>query len=89
MRQATGILTVVQESRFQLHSDGRSQLFVVDRRASIEPQDLTAMLESNARVTVHYDRAEGRIVGVAHDISMPGDLPRRQLGRDTLARRRS
>lgn len=56
----SGIITVVQEGRFRLSSsDGQSVLFILDRRAAFEPQDLPALL-LEPRVEVVYAEAPGR-----------------------------
>ena len=53
MKQAVGIITVVQEGRFRLDCDGgRSLQFTLDRRSWIEPQDLPSLRD--ARVVVAY-----------------------------------
>ncbi len=62
-----GVITVVQEGRFRLSSDdGRSLLFVLDRHAAIEPQDLPAL--QMQRVTVAYTTPQAREALAAHAI---------------------
>ncbi|MBM9593389.1 hypothetical protein [Roseitranquillus sediminis] len=64
----SGYITVVQESRFRLSTlDGRSILFLLDRRASIEPQDLPALL-SPRRVRVDFAEAPKRKALAALDV---------------------
>ena len=53
MRQAVGIISVVQEGRFRLDGgDGRAMHFTLDRHGRVEPQDLP--LFGAAPVVVSY-----------------------------------
>ena len=78
----TGTVTLVQEGRFQLSTDdGRAMLFLLASNALLEPQDLPALAEQAARVTVHYSTPDGLIAaGLAHDVTVPGAKPRRHFG---------
>jgi hypothetical protein len=58
MKQATGVVTVVQEGRFLLAGDdGRARLFVMAPAAAVEPQDLLYLMLTGARVTVGFEWA--------------------------------
>jgi hypothetical protein len=69
IRTVDGIITLAQEGRFQLVSDqGIAKLFMLAHSAPIEPQDLPALVGSQARVTVTYDEPPDLIAAVVHDI---------------------
>ncbi len=69
MRQATGVIMVAQEGRFRLACDnGRSQLFVLDRHASLEAQDLHELARCAAHVEVRFSQASGVSAALAHDL---------------------
>ena len=70
MKIAVGVITVIQEGRFRLsRDDGTSDLFFLSHSAPLEPQDLAALAESEARVVVHYEPAPGRVAGLVYDIT--------------------
>src|SRR3546814_18383868 len=73
VRSMTGTVTVVQEGRFQVRAvDGRAMLFLLASNASLEPQDLPALAERAARVTLRYSTPDGLIAaGLAHDVTLP------------------
>ena len=65
-----GMVTVVQESRFQLTDDrGVSHLFILGHDAAAEPDQLAALSRRQARVRVRYTRPENLIGLVAHSVS--------------------
>ncbi len=65
-----GIVTMVQESRFQLtDSKGVSHLFILGYDAAAEPDQLAPLSRRQARVRVRYTRPENIIGLVAHSIS--------------------
>jgi hypothetical protein len=71
MDTISGIITLVQEERFQLLSDdGVTQLFVTLHDAPVEIDDLQALERNNIPVTVSYTRAEGLIAWAAHDVDV-------------------
>lgn len=58
MRQATGVITVIQEGRFRLDGgDGRSLHFTLHRNSRVEPQDLPRL--KGVPVVVDYRPAPG------------------------------
>ncbi len=65
-----GMVTVVQESRFQLTDDrGVSHLFILGHDAAAEPDQLAVLSRRQARVRVRYTQAENLIGLVAHSVS--------------------
>ncbi len=65
-----GVVTMVQESRFQLTDDrGVSHLFILGHDAAAEPDQLVPLSQRQARVRVRYTRPENIIGLIAHSIS--------------------
>ena len=65
-----GVVTVAQESRFQLTDDrGVSHLFVLAPDAGAEPDQLAPLSRQQARVRVGYTRPENIIGLLAHSIA--------------------
>ena len=77
MQTEFGVMTVVQEGRFQLRGDdGRTRLYILGHGATLEPQDLPGLL--GAHLSVRGQAAVGRIAGVAEAICIlarPAPLP--------------
>jgi hypothetical protein len=70
-RSMNGIVTIVQEGRFQMtDDDGVSHLFMLSHSASAEPQQLVALQARQARVRVRYKPAPGLIGNIATAISV-------------------
>ncbi len=66
----TGIVTIVQEGRFQLTDDaGVSHFFLLSPHAAAEPAQLTALQQRQARISVRYTPAANLIGNVAHRIT--------------------
>ena len=66
-----GVVTVVQESRFQLtDTAGVSHHFVLGRFALAETEQLVALQDRQARVRVKYSPAHGLIAYVADRIDL-------------------
>lgn len=74
MRTLEGIVTVVQEGRFQLETDGGdSHVFILAHDAAAETDQLPRLQHEQARVRVAYEDGPGVIAYVAHEISViPG-----------------
>ncbi len=73
MRSMEGIVTIVQEGRFQLTDDtGASHLCILDRNAAAEPGQLGPLQRRQARVRVHYTRPRKLIGLVVHSIALAG-----------------
>ena len=69
MRFATGVITIVQEQRFQLAThDGPPRLFVLARQAALEAADLQVFRQAGKSVTVRYDDVPDVLAHVAHDV---------------------
>jgi hypothetical protein len=69
MASTRGVISLVQEGRFRLVTDGGQVLpFVLSHRAAAEPQDLPPLMRSGTRVRVDYSEARHLISGVAHRI---------------------
>ncbi len=70
-RMMTGVVTIVQEGRFQITDDhGVSHLFLLSSHAAAEPAQLTALQQRQARVRVRYTPAANLIGNVAHAITI-------------------
>jgi hypothetical protein len=67
MKSVEGVITLAQEGRFELVTDGgRVMHFVLGHDASLEPQDLPPLQRAQRRVRVDYTEPT-RILGhVAH-----------------------
>jgi hypothetical protein len=64
-----GIVTIVQEGRFQMtDDDGVSHLFILSYAASAEPHQLAALQVRQARVRVRYKPVPGLIGNIASAI---------------------
>ena len=69
MKTASGIITLVQEHRFQLESDnGRHLLFILAHDAKQEWEDLKRLEKENCHVVVRYTDSEKLIASTAHEI---------------------
>jgi hypothetical protein len=72
-RTMTGVVTIVQESRFQMIDDaGVSHLFVLAPNAAAEPSQLAALQRAQARVQVRFSPARNVIGHLAYAISVCG-----------------
>jgi len=68
-----GVITIVQEGRFQLSDErGVSHQFVLDRAALAETEQLRPLQSRQARVRVKYTDASGLISLIAHRIELLG-----------------
>jgi hypothetical protein len=67
----TGIVTIVQEGRFQMtDAGGVSHLFILSPSAALEPAQLQALQRQQAPVCVSYTEAKNIIGNVATAISL-------------------
>ena len=65
-----GIVTVVQESRFQLTDDaGVSHLFLLGHSAAAEPSQLAPLQAKQARVRVRYSEPKNIVGNLVHSVS--------------------
>ncbi|MDJ0386889.1 hypothetical protein QMO56_02075 [Roseomonas sp. E05] len=75
MKTMEGVVTIVQEGRFQLTDDGGvSHLFLLSHDAALEPEQLPPLQHRQARVRVHYTAARNLIALVAHSLER-ADMP--------------
>ncbi len=71
MPTAEGVVTIVQEGRFQLIDDaGVAHLFLLGRGAAAEPEQLPPLQHRQARVRVRYREAPTLIGRVAQRIDL-------------------
>jgi hypothetical protein len=71
MSKMEGLITIVQEGRFQLtDAKGVSHHFVLSRRSFAETEQLSALARSQAKVRVQYDQAPGLIAYEAKRIDL-------------------
>lgn len=70
MQTMEGVVTIVQESRFQLTDDqGASHLFILSHDTLAEPDQLQPLQRRQARVRVGYTKP-GNIIGfIAHSVA--------------------
>jgi hypothetical protein len=69
MQQLDGVVTIVQESRFQLVDEsGVSHHFLLGHSAAIEPEQLPSLLER--RVRVAYTNPSNLIGHRAHRLAL-------------------
>lgn len=70
MHTMDGVVTIVQEGRFQLIDDeGAAHLFLLDPNASAETDQLPPLQRRQARIRVRYSVPRNLIGLVAHAIS--------------------
>jgi hypothetical protein len=81
MRSVSGIVTVVQESRFRLLGDDQvERQFVLAHDAAAEPEDLGPLQRSQAHVTVRYEGSRDLIAGIARAIEVGDPSAARERG---------
>jgi hypothetical protein len=69
MQSIEGIVTIVQEGRFQLlDGDGVSHMLLLSYDAPLEPEQLPRLQHEHARVRVNYTEAHNIIGLLAHSI---------------------
>ena len=71
MRTMVGIVTLAQESRFQLTDDqGIAHLFILSHGASAEPWQLGELQHRQARVAVRYEESTNLIANIAKRVEL-------------------
>ena len=71
MAEMTGVVTIVQEGRFQLtDDDGVSHLFILGPLATTETAQLRPLAKAQTRVKVRYEEAKKVIGLVARSIDV-------------------
>jgi len=72
-REAEGVVTIVQESRFQLiDTNGVGHLFLLGHKAGAEPEQLAPLQHRQARVRIRYRPARNLIGNIASSIEIIG-----------------
>ena len=75
MQSAEGVITLVQEGRFALVTNGgRVMQFLLARDASLEPQDLPLLKRNQRRVRVDYTEPSRLVAHVAHMLRTADDI---------------
>ena len=75
MQTMDGVITVVQESRFQMCDDrGVYHHFLLSHGAAAEPADLEPLQLRQTRVRVRYEKAPNLLAQVARRIECLGPL---------------
>ena len=70
MQSMEGIVTIVQEGRFQLlDGAGVSHMFLLSHQAPLEPEQLPPLQHVQARVRVDYTPAHDVIGLLAHGVT--------------------
>ena len=73
MADMEGVITIVQEGRFQLtDTAGVGHHFVLSRHALAETEQLPALARDQSRVRIKYHQAEGVIAFEAQRITLLG-----------------
>ena len=68
-RSMDGVVTIVQEGRFQMtDDDGVSHLFILTSTAAAETEQLTRLQNRQARIRVRYKPARNIIGNTASEI---------------------
>ena len=68
MPSMDGIVSIVQESRFQLtDADGVSHLFLLSHSAGVEPEQLPPLQHEQARIRVRYRATRENLIGFIAD----------------------
>ncbi len=71
MAEMRGVVTIVQESRFQLTDEGGvSHHFVLSAHALADPDQLAPLAKRQAKVRVRYKQAKGIIAFQADRIEL-------------------
>jgi hypothetical protein len=74
MQSVDGVITLVQEGRFAIVTDGgRVMQFLLAHDASLEPQDLPLLKRDRRRVRVDYTDPSHLVAHVAHALRTADD----------------
>ena len=77
MPDMEGVVTIVQEGRFQLTDTlGVAHHFVLSRHALAETEQLPVLAHDQSRVRIKYDQAEGVVAFAAHRITLLDPSPK-------------
>ena len=84
-RCLAGRITVVQEQRFRLTSDdGRSFLFILDRKSPVQLPAVRCLKESDIPVRVEYSDEPNTGSGIAHTVQPIDELPEDRSWRHSI-----
>ena len=82
MQSVEGVITLVQEGRFAVVTDGgRVVHFLLAHDASLEPQDLPLLRRDQRRVRVDYTEPSHLIAHVAHTLWTADDTSTERIER--------
>ena len=82
MQSVEGVITLVQEGRFAVVTDGgRVMNFLLAHDASLEPQDLPSLKRDRRRVRVDYTEPSHLIAHVAHTLRTADDISSERIER--------
>jgi hypothetical protein len=82
MRSVEGVITLVQEGRFAIVTDGgRIMQFLLAHNASLEPQDLPLLKRDRRRVRVDYTEPSRLVAHVAHALRTADDISTERIER--------
>jgi antitoxin (DNA-binding transcriptional repressor) of toxin-antitoxin stability system len=74
MQSVEGVITLVQEGRFVVVTDGgRVMHFLLAHDASVEPQDLPLLKRDQRRVRVDFTEPSRLVAHVAHTLRTADD----------------
>ena len=72
MRSIKGVVTIVQEGRFQLvDDDGRAHHFLLTHKSPAEPEQLASLLQR--RVLIRYSDPAGVLAHGARTVALLGE----------------
>jgi hypothetical protein len=82
MQSVEGVITLVQEGRFAIVTDGgRVIQFLLAHDASLEPQDLPLLKRDQRRVRVDYTEPSRLVAHVAHALWTAEDTSTERIER--------
>ena len=82
MRSVEGVITLVQEGRFAVVTDGgRVMHFLLAHDASLEPQDLPLLKQDRRRVRVDFTEPDRLVAHVAHTLRTADDTSTERIER--------
>lgn len=71
MKNSTGQIIMIQESRFWLHDDqDMAKHFTIAADAQLPNTDLHTILEENRSVSVSYEESQETLTYIVHDIAV-------------------
>jgi hypothetical protein len=75
MQSVEGVITLVQEGRFAVVTDGgRVMQFLLAHDASLEPQDLPLLKRDQRRIRVDYTEPSHLVAHVAHALRTADEI---------------